>query len=649
MTLREINVTDLPLVGPSYAKKLSKLGINTVWDLFHYVPFRFLDFSKNILIKDLRMGEIATIRGTVTSFVNQYTKKGRPMQIVTISDETGKVNAMWFNQIYLSRTFKKGLEVAIAGELSWMGRQKAIISPEYEILSTYGDQIHTGKLVPIYSETAGISSKWLRRRIFDAWDRFKDSFQEFLSEQIREKYKLVDFETAIHDIHFPKNMDEFQRAKNRLAFNELLSLHIQNMKRKNEWAKNRTMILDIKINEINKFIDSLPFDLTKSQQKVIDEILSDMQKDIPMNRLLEGDVGSGKTVVAALAIYNTFLNKKRSVFMAPTQILANQHYETLKKLFDGLDININLATSTSRNKDDDFADVYVGTHALLWKSIDMQEVGLVIIDEQHKFGVEQRNALIGKVNTPHVLTMTATPIPRTVALTFFGDLDLSVLDELPKGRQKITTWIVPESKRDKGFKWIHDNIVTEKIQVYVVCPLIDESETETMLEVKAANNEYEKLQNQFKDLKVGLMHGRLKAKEKEDIIDKFKNRKIDILVSTPVVEVGIDIPNATIMVIEAADRFGLASLHQLRGRVGRGSKKSFCLLMTENNSEKTQTRLKAMTRYETGFELSEIDLALRGPGEIYGSKQSGIPELKIADWNDLDLIKDTRIVADSFV
>ncbi|CAN5324468.1 ATP-dependent DNA helicase RecG [soil metagenome] len=645
MDLRELKVSELPLVGPTYAKKLQKLEIETVFDLFHHVPFRFLDFSKNVKIRDLQIGETATIKGTVTSFVNQYTKKGRPMQIVTIEDESGKINAMWFNQIYLSRTFRKGTKVAIAGELNFMGRQKAIISPEYEILNEDGDQIHTGNLIAVYSGTAGISSKWLRRKIYDAFEKYKDEIEEFLPQQILEKNDLMDFRMAIEKVHFPKSMEEFEKAKRRLAFNELLYLHTKNIRRKKAWEKKKLKEL-IKINKtkINIFTKSLPFELTDSQKIVVDEIFSDLQKDIPMNRLLEGDVGSGKTVVAAAAMYAVFLNDRKSVLMAPTQILANQHYQTLNKLFEKLNVKIGLITSLTKINAD--ADILVGTHALLNKKIDLKRVALVVIDEQHKFGVEQRNIIVKQSGRPHILTMTATPIPRTVALTFFGDVALSTLNELPKGRQKIVTWVIPENKRESGFEWIHDKIIKEKIQAYIVCPLIDESDKETMIEVKAANKEFEILENKFKDLKIGLLHGKLKATEKDEVLAKFKNGEINILVSTPVVEVGIDIANATIMVIEAADRFGLASLHQLRGRVGRGSIKSFCLLMTENESEKTEIRLNAMTKTASGFELAELDLAMRGPGEIYGSNQSGFPELRIADWNDVEMIRTTKDVAE---
>ncbi|HSX49040.1 MAG TPA: ATP-dependent DNA helicase RecG [Candidatus Saccharimonadales bacterium] len=644
--LRETSIEELPLVGPSYGKKLKKLEIETVWDILHHVPTRFLDFSLNSPINNLQIGEIATVKGKIESFRNQYTRTGKTMQILTIADDTGRINATWFNQPFLSRNFIEGTEISLAGKLDWIGRNKTLIAPEYEIIKENVEQIHTGRLIPIYSETAGISSKWLRRRLFDAWKRYKDSLEEFLPKEVLEKYKLLDFGESLDKVHFPKTMEDFTEGKRRLAFNELLFLHLANIKRKRKWQKNKVSAkLKIENDSLEKFIKKLPFELTKSQQKVVNEILIDLEKDIPMNRLLEGDVGSGKTVVAATAMHAATLNGKKSVIMAPTQILAEQHFKTLSNLFS--DLKVGLFTGT--RKDEGEMDIIVGTHALLTSKVSMEDVALVVVDEQHKFGVEQRNALVKKGKAPHVLAMTATPIPRTVALTFFGDIDLSVLNELPKGRQEIVTWIVPSEKRDSGFDWIHKLIKKEKIQAYVVCPLIDESETETMTDVRAVSKEYEELKKRFKDLNIGILHGRLKAKEKTDVIEKFHNGEIDILVTTPVVEVGVDVANATIMVIEAADRFGLASLHQLRGRVGRGQKKSYCLLLSESDSEKSGIRLTALKTSTSGFELAEIDLAMRGPGEIFGKKQSGFPELKIASWNDIEMIKETKEVAEEMV
>ena len=405
--------------------------------------------------------------------------------------------------------------------------------------------------------------------------------------------------------------------------------------------------------EVSNFIDSLPFTLTNSQKRSVSEILKDLEGNIPMNRLLEGDVGSGKTVVASAAAFVAFANGHQTVVMVPTQILAQQHFSTLKEVFDPFKVRVTLVTSAGVKGGPGKTDVFVGTHALIHKRVEFDNVALVIIDEQHRFGVEQRAHLMthsGKKSAaPHVLTMTATPIPRTVALTVYGDLDLSTLDELPKGRQKITTWLVPPQKREGAYGWISAQIRKQRVQAFIICPLIEESEKETMKQVKAATAEYEKLKKVFSDLNLGLLHGRLKAKEKDEVMHDFKRGKTDVLVSTPVVEVGIDVANATIMVIETAERFGLAQLHQLRGRVGRGEKKSYCLLFTEIKSQKVLTRLNALKRSLSGFELAELDLRLRGPGEVFGTRQHGFLDLKIANWQDTELIKKAKAVADEAI
>ncbi|KKU09031.1 MAG: ATP-dependent DNA helicase RecG, partial [Candidatus Woesebacteria bacterium GW2011_GWB1_45_5] len=372
----------------------------------------------------------------------------------------------------------------------------------------------------------------------------------------------------------------------------------------------------------------------------------DLSDKVPMNRLLEGDVGSGKTAVAAIAAFAAFANGFQTVIMAPTQILAEQHYATLNELFKDYKVRLSLITSSTKKSDLGRADVFVGTHALIHKKISFSNIALVVIDEQHRFGVEQRAHLVKKSGTPHVLTMTATPIPRTIALTTYGDLDLSVLTEMPKGRDKITTWTVPPQKRQSAYGWIKKQLAGSKSQVFIICPLIEESEKETMEGVKAATEEFRNLKSIFSHFKLGLLHGRLKAKEKEKVLGNFRNRKIDVLVSTPVVEVGIDIPNATVMVIEDAERFGLAQLHQLRGRVGRGNKKSYCLLFSKI---KYSRRLAAMEKTHSGFELAELDLKLRGPGEIFGTRQSGFAELKVASWGNYELIRETRDLAENIM
>ena len=437
-----------------------------------------------------------------------------------------------------------------------------------------------------------------------------------------------------------------------MAFNEVLNLEIRSILRKRNWDKNKVAHrLTIKDSEIQEFIDSLPFDLTDSQRKAADEILSDLKGGIPMNRLLEGDVGSGKTVVAALGMFASFVNGFQSVIMAPTQILATQHYNTLKKLFKKFNIRVSLITSSIKRVDLGRSDIFVGTHSLIHNKIDFDSISFVVIDEQHRFGVEQRKSLIKKSGIPHVLTMTATPIPRTVALTTYGDMDLSIIAEMPKNRQKITTWIVPEGKRNGAYDWIQKQVEENHSQAFIVCPLIEDSEAETLMDVKSVTSEFERLKSltQFSSLKLGLLHGRMKAKEKDGVLEDFKKGKIDILVTTPVVEVGIDIPNATIMVIEAAERFGLAALHQLRGRVGRGEEKSYCLLFSNFHSGSAYTRLKAMEKSHSGFELAELDLKIRGPGEVFGTAQSGFPELKIASWSNYGLIKAAKDTAEKII
>lgn len=649
----EDSVLDLPLIGPSYAKKLEKLGITTIKDILEHVPHRYLDFSKTLNISSVRVGDIVTIKGEIISFKNQYTRMGRAMQILTLADKSGKVDAIWFNQPFLSRTFRSGMEVSLAGKLDFFGKKVAFLSPEYEIAKDNVKSIHTGRIIPVYPETAGVSSKWLRRRIQDTLEKESPNLDEFLPNEVLEKHKLVEYKEAITSIHLPKSLDEAETGKRRLAFNELLMLHLANIERKRLWQKQEAAHkLVFEEDEVKSFINSLPFTLTASQATSIKEILEDIRKNVPMNRLLEGDVGSGKTAVAAAAAFATFSSGFQTVVMAPTQILAAQHFETLNKLFDKYKIRISLITSQKKDINVGTTDVFVGTHALIESKLNFSKVGLVVIDEQHRFGVEQRTHLVKKTKkgkvAPHVLTMTATPIPRTVALTLFGDLELSTLSELPKGRQKITTWVVGPEKRDAGYTWVYDKIKKEATQAFVVCPLIEVSDKETMTEVKAATAEYERIKNLFPKLKVSLLHGKMKAEEKDDVIEDFRNGKVEMLVSTPVIEVGVDIPNATMMVIEAADRFGLASLHQLRGRVGRGKDKSYCILMSESKSEKSMGRLNAMTQTYSGFELAELDLKMRGPGEIFGTSQSGFPELKVADWADIELIKETKDVAQKY-
>ena len=571
------------------------------------------------------------------------------MQIGSVEDATGKITVVWFNQPFLIKTLYPGRTVSLSGKVGFFSRKLCLSSPDYEILTDEETPtVHTGRFVPIYPETAGLSSKWIRTKIKDAFQNI--SISDFLPDDILSKLKLTDLKNAVKFVHFPKDLKEAEIGRERLAFNELLMLELKSLHRKINWKRNKVSNkLFVNKTEVNKFIETLPFKLTQSQNIAIDEILKDLERNYPMNRLLEGDVGSGKTVVAAAAAFAVFANGFQTVIMAPTQILAEQHYKTLNSIFEKYKVRVSLITSSSKKGEIGRSDIFVGTHALIHSKTDFTKVALVVIDEQHRFGVEQRKHLVKKSGTPHILTMTATPIPRTIALTSYGDLDLSVLTEMPKGRQKITTWVVPNQKREKAYEWMKSQITKLKSQIFIICPLIEESEVETLADVKAVTTEYIKLGSVFPNFKLGLLHGKLKHGEKEKILNEFRDGKLDILVSTPVVEVGIDIPGATIMVIEAAERFGLAQLHQLRGRVGRSDAKSYCLLFSNFHSGNAYQRLKAMETMHSGFELAELDLKMRGPGEIFGTAQSGFPLLKVASWNNYILIKKAKDLAEEIV
>lgn len=649
-------IFNLPYVGPIYVKRLEKLNIKTIEDLINHFPFRYDDFSLISTIGKVQSGETVTIKSKVYSLKNEFTKNGRRIQKAIVEDSTGQMEIVWFNQPFLVKTIKTGEWYHFSGKADWFGRKIVLISPEYEKIPI-SNLLHTGRLVPVYPETYGISSKWLRTRINASLQVCGDQIEEFLPPDMITKEKLLDEKQAVYKIHFPENKEIAEKARQRLAFDELFLIQLAGLLRKREWQKKLSgHPLLINQEKILNFINGLPFELTNAQKKVNREILGDLNKDKPMSRLLQGDVGSGKTVVAAIGMYATFLNGLCSIIMAPTEILANQHYQTLTALLSPFGIKVEIITGSRKSQPSAISlqpsDIIVGTHALLFRPLP-KNIGLVIIDEQHRFGVEQRDKLLEnssseKKITPHLLTMTATPIPRTVALTLFGDLDLSFLDEMPKGRIKIKTWVVPTQKRKDAYEWIKKRVKGTKEQAFIICPLIEESET--LSSIKAATSEFEELKkNVFPDLKLGLLHGRMKAKEKDKTIDLFREGMLDILVSTPVVEVGIDIPNATIMMIEGADRFGLAQLHQLRGRVGRSTLESYCLLFTESQSAESIKRLKFLETNNIGMELAEIDLKIRGPGEIYGTKQHGFPDLKVASFTDLNLIERTRNAAISLI
>lgn len=647
-------VSELYMVGPSYASRLKRLGIETVENLLYHFPHRYNDFSVLSKIGEVKPGEKVTLKGEVFSMVNLRTKRGKRIQKAVIGDETGKIGAVWFNQPFLVRNIKKGDIIFVAGEVDLFWHQKVLTSPEYEVKKKEeGGSIHTGRLAPVYPETYGLTSKWLRSRIYPLLELLKDEIRDFLPGKVKEKYGFMDLYEAISQIHFPDNKRKASLAVERLAFDELFLIQLATLKRKLEGEKEKaSKKLAIKKfrKEIDNFEKGLPFKLTKAQKRAVWEIFSDLEKKKAMNRILEGDVGAGKTVVAVIAMYGVFLNGAKSILMCPTEILAKQHFETIKDFLEPFGVKVGLRTLGFKTKTKEIKkkDVIIGTHALLNLKDAFEKVGLVVVDEQHRFGVKQRAKLRKKGLNPHFLAMSATPIPRTIALTLYGDLNLSVIDEMPKGRVKVKTWVVPPSKRKRAYKWIKEKIKEEKAQVFIICPLIEESES--MVDVRAVTTEYERLKKEvFREFKVGLLHGKVKSKEKDKIVTDFAKGKIDVLVSTPVVEVGIDIPGATIMMVEGAERFGLATLHQLRGRVGRRDKESYCLLFANSSSQRVLKRLKALEKMEIGMEIAEYDLMLRGPGEIYGIRQHGIPDLRVASFSDLRLIEKTRKEAEEIL
>lgn len=657
------------------AKLLTKLGIEIVEDLLLYAPFRYEDSSLTSKINILQAGESITIKGAVMQTSNIFTRKrGLTMQKVTVDDGTGRIDCIFFNQKFILNNIHKDDFLSASGRVQIFGRKKSLIVKNYEVLEDLNSvPIHTGRIVPVYSQTQGLSAKWIRGRIKFILDKI--SLEEYLPQPVIKQNNLMPFEAALNAIHFPRNFSDAESAVKRLSFDELFQKHLASLKRKKEWEekqKGTPFEIEKYLIKIDELIKDLSFELTSSQKKALAEICEDLKKSIPMNRLLEGDVGSGKTIVATIAMYLAYLNGFQSALMAPTEILANQHFETIRTILEPFGVQVQLFTGSrkpAKTKDSKLKtekkdhrsevlgpmstfNIAIGTHALIQSKVSFEKLGLVVIDEQQRFGVEQRAIIREKGKNPHLVTMTATPIPRTIFLTIYADLSLSVLSEMPKGRKKIKTWLVPEEKRENAYKWIEKKVTPdligvkkEKSQVFIVCPFIEPSET--LNTVKAAKEEFDRLKKDiFPNSKLGLLHGRMKSQEKEKCVQDFREGKINILVATPVIEVGIDIPTADIIVIEAAERFGLAQLHQLRGRVGRGEKESFCLLFSGSNSDKTKERLTLLQTLNDGTKLAEADLKLRGPGEMFGTMQHGIPGLKIASFSDYELIKKSREAAE---
>lgn len=647
-------------IGPAIYKKLQKIGLNTINDAIFYYPFRYEDFSHLKQINELINEESATIKGKIILLNNKRSPRKR-MNIteMLLEDNSGQIQIVWFNQPYIKNSLSIGDEIFVSGVVKKSLLGLSLVNPNYE--KTDRETSHTARIIPIYPTTEHLSQKQLRYIIKQSLSCINE-LQEKLPKEILEKENLISIKEAIKQIHFPDNYEKLELAKKRLSFDEIFLLSCLSKFIKKQNIELSAPVVHFKERQIKEFVKKIPFELTQDQKKATWQILKDINHNIPMNRLLEGDVGSGKTIVSFICAYNVILNKYQTILMSPTQILAKQHFENAVKFFKDYNINILLFTNSDRllfngkkeiaqkltkNEVSKFvkkSDFIIGTHSLIQQNVEFKNIGLIVIDEQHRFGVKQRQELTKKSDiSPHFLSMTATPIPRSLALTIYGDLDISRILQKPANRKKIITKFVDQKNRTKAYEFIYNQIQAGK-QVFVVCPLINESDK---LGVKSVMSEYEKLNNDiFPNLKIEYLHGKMKENEKQKILKSFSDNETKILVSTSVIEVGIDFPNATIMMIEGADRFGLASLHQFRGRVGRGEYQSFCFLFSESNSEKSRKRLEMLTKTDDGFELAEFDLKFRGSGDLYGIKQSGfMSQIKIADLSDLELIKKCNIWA----
>lgn len=642
-------VTDVYGISDITAKKLKRLGVETVEDLLTYFPRRYVDYSTLKTIDQLFYNEEVTIIGTVTKASMRETRRGFSITELIIGDDTGEVKATWFNNPWILKRHREGHQVALSGKVDeYLGRI-TFNAPDVEPLTR--EQLNTRGWVPIYALTEGISTYQLRRWIDNALKTYTPHLEDYLPAYVRQRARLVDFPSALRNIHFPSNPDALDRAQRRLAFDEFLVIQLGVLRQRAQWQSQPTAPLVADERTLQPFIASLPFQLTNAQQRSIEEIKTDLAKSAAMSRLLQGDVGAGKTVVAAVAAQIAVGNGKQVAIMAPTEILAEQHYRTLTKLFERTSTVVRLLIgSLSRREKDNVRqaleagriDILIGTHALIQEDVQFKDLALVVVDEQHRFGVEQRAMLRSKGWNPHMLVMTATPIPRTLSLTLYGDLDLSILDELPPGRQPIFTKWREAIERERTYQFVRSQVQQGR-QAFVICPLVEESEK---LEAKAAVDEHARLQRDvFPDLKLGLLHGRMKGKDKDEVMRAFLNRDYDLLVSTSVVEVGIDVPNATVMLVEGANRFGLSQLHQFRGRVGRGQHSSYCFLLADRASEESMQRLKAIEETQDGFRLAEEDLKMRGPGEFFGTRQSGLPDLKVAKLTDVKVLEEARSVA----
>ena len=671
------SIESVPKISRRVIPALKRLGVHTIRDLLFHFPSRYEDFSNKKSIRDVKVNETVTLQGEIKRIsIRRTAKKHMVLTEALITDGTGSIKALWFRQPFIARNLRAGNTVSLSGKIALGPDGIYLQNPAYEKLSRpnlysrdyrgSASMLHTGGLIAIYPETEGITSRWIRYLINTFID-FRKGLDEPLPPELLRKYQFPDIKSAVSAIHFPESLEEAERAKRRFAFEELLLIQFRALRERARLKQHRAPEIPLDLELVKKFVSSLPFELTDAQRRSMWEIFQDISKPRPMNRLLEGDVGSGKTVVAAAAALLASNAGLKTAMMAPTEILARQHFDTLSQLLSPFGKKVGIRIGAEKRAPD--APVVVGTHALIQDKVQFEKLGLVVIDEQHRFGVEQRAKLIKNNKThlvPHFLSMSATPIPRTLALTVYGDLDLSILDEMPKLRKPVITKVVEPSRRIDAYQFIRNEVKRGR-QAFVICPRIEilNSKLETLnksqiqnskfqnvllgADTKSVKEEHRKLSEKvFPDLRVGMLHGKLKSKEKDGVMRKFKNRELDILVSTSVVEVGVDVQNATIMMIEGAERFGLAQLHQFRGRVGRGAEQSYCFLFPSEDGMAAK-RLRAVVEAKNGFELAEKDMEIRGPGDIFGTRQWGVSSEVMKALADAKLVRAVRQEAVEFL
>lgn len=681
-------LTDVFRILPAQTKALKRLGIETVYDLLLHFPSRYASTAEKREIRDLKKGDIAVIFGNISNLkTSKAFYKRIPMAEATVEDKTGKIKIVWFHQAYLAKMLSENSFVRVEGKISERRDKLYFSNPKIEPVANLFEKTKGHSLFPIYPETRGLTSNWIYHKIQNIFESgVLESMEDPIPYEILEKYHLPSLKNSLIYIHTPKKEEHAEAARKRFAFEEIFFIQLERQQARHELREESAFRIKKSFQEVKNFVDRFPFSITKSQKKAIEHVLKDFDREYPMSRLLEGDVGSGKTAVAATAAYALATSRPKNrnfgtlqvAYMAPTEILAQQHFESFIKYFKHLPINIALITGAGCRKFPSKVNpagwtdisrsqllkwvangeisVVVGTHVLIQKSVKFKDLALAIIDEQHRFGVRHRRELLHKHDPetgeiPHLLSMTATPIPRTLALTLYGDLDLTLLDEMPEGRKKIITEIVSTSERAKAYEQVREELRKGR-QLYVICPRIDEPDPEKKLSIqtKSVKNEAKRLkENIFPEFEIGILHSKMRPAEKESVMSDFKAGKIDILVSTSVVEVGVNVENATLIIIEGAERFGLSQLHQLRGRVLRGTYQPYCFVFAETKSSKTDARLKALATAKNGFELAELDLAQRGPGSLAGADQWGISDLGMEAIKNIKMVEAARLEATEII